>query len=232
AAPIARRLGLCPEDAEQVAWLVREHLSLYHLATRRDLGDPATLSHLTDLVGDAWRLRALYLLTVADLSTTSPTAMTSWKARMLDELLRRTDEALGRVDAHAVPQADELRRRAIAAAGADAARVRAFLASMPERYLLATPVGAIARHVRLVAQATPGRAIVHLSAVEREASGELAEVVVVAPDRPGLLARLAAMLYANRLDVQSAQLYWRGTGAAREVVDVFIVRRLDDDPGG
>ena len=31
-------------------------------------------------------LRDLYLLTVADLSTTSPTAMTSWKARMLDEL--------------------------------------------------------------------------------------------------------------------------------------------------
>ena len=37
----------------------------------------------------------LYLLTVADLSTTSPTSMTSWKARMLDELYLAADAALG-----------------------------------------------------------------------------------------------------------------------------------------
>jgi [protein-PII] uridylyltransferase len=40
------------------------------------------------------------------------------------------------------------------------------------------------------------------------------------------------MLFANRLDVQSAQLFHRDRDGAREVVDVFVVRRLDEDPGG
>jgi [protein-PII] uridylyltransferase len=230
---IARRLGLSSDEAEQVAWLVRQHLALYHFATRRDLGDPATLAQITDLVRDPWRLRALYLLTVADLSTTSPTAMTSWKARMLDELLERTEVALGQRDGRLTLQADELRRRAVAAGGPeDAHRVEAFVASMPQRYLLATPPEAIVRHARVVSQAQPGRALVHLAPLEGEGPADLAEVVIVAPDRPGLLARLAAVLYANRLDVQSAQVYSRESPAGRDAVDVFTVRRLDDDPGG
>lgn len=232
AARIARRLLLSSEDADEVAWLVREHLTLYHLATRRDLSDPATLAQVIGLVRDPWRLRALYLLTVADLSTTSPTSMTTWKARMLDDLLRRAEEAMGRERATPSLHVDELRRRAVAFAGREGPMVERFLAGMPERYVLATPPESIARHARAAAQVGPGRALVHLAPLEGEAPGDLAEVVIVAPDRPGLLARLSAMLYANRLDVQSAQLYSRVVGESIEAVDVFTVRRLDADPGG
>jgi [protein-PII] uridylyltransferase len=231
---IARRIGLSRDEAQDVAWLVREHLALYHVATRRDLGDPATIAQLTERVSDPWRLRALYLLTVADLSTTSPTSMTSWKARMLDELERRGEEALDRAGAPGVaPHADEIRRRALTLAGPDGApAVEAFLRGMPARYLVATSPDAVVRHARAAAGGDPAQPLVRLLPLEGASADDLAEVLVVALDRPGLLARLAAMLYVNRLDVQSAQVFSRSTERGYEAVDVFTVRRLDADRGG
>ncbi|MEI8257360.1 MAG: HD domain-containing protein, partial [Deltaproteobacteria bacterium] len=231
AAPIARRMGLGDDDAAQVAWLVRNHLALYHFATRRDLTDPATLAQVTTLVGDSWRLRALYLVTVADLSTTSPTAMNSWKARMLDELLRRSEDGLAAATTGITSHVDEMRRRAIAAAPpAERADVEIFLAAMPQRYVLAATAETAVRHARIVRLAHPGEPFVHIAPLD-EATADLAEVVVVAPDRSGLLSRLAAMLYVNRLDVQGAQVYSREMGYGVDAVDVFTVRRLENDPG-
>ena len=72
----------------------RLHLSMYHVATRRDLDDPATIEEFCRPIRSRELLRDLYLLTIADISTTSPTAMTSWKARMLEELYIAADAEL------------------------------------------------------------------------------------------------------------------------------------------
>ncbi len=261
---ICARFGLAKDQSEQVSWLVRQHLALYHYATRRDLSDPATLDGVVAIVQTPWRLRALYLLTVADLSTTSPTSMTSWKARMLDELLRRTEEVLVG-DAH--ENELELRKQAIfESSGADRERVKLFLDTMPTRYLQATPNESILRHARATQEHRDGQGharpddksapfvcITPLSgfngvndsanAVGANTSNslttaELCEVIIIAKDQPGLLARLAGMLASCRLDVQSAQLFSRVRTDAQtqsqetEAFDVFIVRRLDEDPGG
>src|SRR5262249_48832303 len=39
---ILARLGLAQEDVDEACHLVRKHLLMYHVATRRDLDDPAT----------------------------------------------------------------------------------------------------------------------------------------------------------------------------------------------
>ncbi len=83
---ILPRLGLTKAEVREARELVENHLLMYHVATRRDLDDAVTISEFCEACGGQESLRHLYLLTVADLSTTSPTAMTSWKARMLDEL--------------------------------------------------------------------------------------------------------------------------------------------------
>lgn len=226
APPIAARLGLGPDDAAAVAWLVLEHLTLYHAATRRDLGDPATLAALVETVRDPWRLRALYLLTVADLSTTSPTAMTSWKARMLDELYLRVDEALHGGDAPHDDRVAALRAQSLSRAPAQhRGAVERLLARMPDRYVLATSPESIVRHARALDGHPTGARRVHVAPLEGEITGELLEVLVVAPDRPGLLSLFAALLYANRLDVQGAQIYSSGGDA----VDVFVVRSSRTD---
>ncbi len=224
--PIAARLGFGPDDRHTIAWLVAEHLTLYHAATRRDLGDPATLASLVDAVRDPWRLRALYLLTVADLSTTSPTAMTSWKARMLDELFRRVDDALSDGPSGA-DRVEALRAQSLSlAADGDRDAVARLLARMPDRYVLATSPDAIARHARALDAHASTERHVDVSPLDDDPTGELFEVLFVAPDRPGLLSLFAALLYVSRLDVQSAQIYSSRGGA----VDVFVVRSSRADP--
>lgn len=221
AGPIARRLGLGDDDADAVAWLVQEHLTLYHVATRRDLGDPDTAARVGDLARDPWRLDALYLLTVADLSTTSPTAMTAWKARVLEELYARVAEALrgrpegdpGRVEAlvsQAISDAPEAER----------AGLEGYLRRMPGRYLRASSPAQLRRHARRLGGIAPGERAVCVESLPGDASGALLEVLVAAPDRPGLLSLVAATLHAHRLDVHHAEIHTRD-GAA---VDVFTAR--------
>src|SRR5580704_15504580 len=137
---------------------------MYHVATRRDLEEPATIQEFSREVHGREGLRDLYLLTVADLSTTSPTSMTSWKARMLDELYLATDAALVG-ERRSSPDASDGRwsnavleaQRAAEAMPASGDEERAdrytfladYLGSMPERYVLANAPDAIAAHAEL-----------------------------------------------------------------------------------
>ena len=57
AGPIAARLGLSAVDVAHVVWLVEEHLSLYHWATRRDTSDPEVVAEVARQVGTLDRLR-------------------------------------------------------------------------------------------------------------------------------------------------------------------------------
>ena len=221
---ILPRLGLSAEDTLEARQLIGQHLAMYHAATRRDLDDPATIEEFCRLVRGREGLRDLFLLTVADISTTSPTAMTSWKARMLDELYFAADAHLAGATDRAFDEARlaKVRAGARAAWAGDVAFLDAFLSSMPERYLLANGADAIAAHagVALDRGTTP----VH-AAVVPSRHPEFAEVCVVAEDRPGLLARIAAAITAGRLEVLAAQVYSRALPSGRsEAVDLFWVR--------
>ncbi len=67
---------------------------MYFVAVRRDFHDQAAVDEFARQVRDREGLSNLYLLTIADISTTSPTSMTAWKARMLDELFVAVDARL------------------------------------------------------------------------------------------------------------------------------------------
>jgi [protein-PII] uridylyltransferase len=92
--PVARRLGLSEPDVEAVTTLVRHHLLLPETATRRDLGDPATIEAVAAAVGDRDTLDLLYALTVADAAATGKGAWGDWKAGLVAELVARTHAAL------------------------------------------------------------------------------------------------------------------------------------------
>ncbi len=83
------------EDTELVAFLVEHHLTMSQVAQKKDLADPSVIERFAQLVGSDRRLVALYLLTVADIRGTSPRVWNAWKARLLEDLFRRTRRALG-----------------------------------------------------------------------------------------------------------------------------------------
>src|SRR5690606_41338887 len=87
AGPILDRWGLPPAERELVVLLVREHLTLVELATRRDLADPATAGALCALVGgDLQTFELLRALTIADARAAGPAAWTDWRASLVDTL--------------------------------------------------------------------------------------------------------------------------------------------------
>jgi len=224
--PVCTRLGVTPADVSHVQWLVQEHLSLYHWAMRRDTSDPDTIAEVARRVGTVERLRDLYVLTVCDLSTTNPSAMTSWKARMLDELYLATASWLDGDGRSRAPRAESLRTEARVGFVGDSGQLEleGFLESMPDRYVLANPVDVIRAHARIARDR--GSRSVHVAA-RPGPSPDIAEVIVVTDDRPGLLADVAAVLANARLDVTTAQIHTRPReGRPSEAFDVFAVRRM------
>jgi [protein-PII] uridylyltransferase len=92
---IGHRLGLSRGDIDVLATLVRHHLLLPDVATRRDLSDDGTISAVAAAVGSQLVLTLLDALTEADSLATGPSAWGSWKAELVEELVDRVAHVLG-----------------------------------------------------------------------------------------------------------------------------------------
>ncbi|HSI92334.1 MAG TPA: [protein-PII] uridylyltransferase, partial [Jiangellaceae bacterium] len=95
ATDLGRRLGLPPQDAATLGLLVRHHLLLPEMATRRDPDDPATIAAVVDAVGEADNLDLLAALTEADASAAGPLAWSPMRARLVGDLVSRVRTVLG-----------------------------------------------------------------------------------------------------------------------------------------
>ncbi len=91
---IGARMGLVPTDVDTLVTLVRLHLLLPDMATRRDLDDPATASRVAKEVGDRSTLDLLATMVEADSIATGPSAWGNWKAGLVADLVERTGRLL------------------------------------------------------------------------------------------------------------------------------------------
>jgi [protein-PII] uridylyltransferase len=98
---LAPRMGFDRHDSEVLAQMVRHHLLLPDVATRRDLSDDATIDAVAGAVGEPLVLELLAALTQADSLATGPSAWGSWKAELVRELTERVHFRLG--DSEAAP---------------------------------------------------------------------------------------------------------------------------------
>ncbi len=94
-ASIGARMGYAPDDIAVMQEMVRLHLLLPDIATRRDLTDDGTIQAVAADVGSLGTLRLLDALTEADSLATGPAAWNGWKAGLVRELVARTAVALG-----------------------------------------------------------------------------------------------------------------------------------------
>lgn len=190
-APIARavasRWGLPETEADLIARLVRWHLLLGEQATTRDPEDPATADFVMERLGSVETLDLLELLTEADAKAASAKAWSSWRERLVRQL------------------AAACRRRGVAAdplAVHPAAPTPA--GSAPPT---AMPLIGIPRAVRK-----------HPSApsFEVESGGPGSRVRVIAGDRIGLLADVAATFAMQRVGVHTARVWTQDAFAISE----------------
>ncbi len=92
--PIAKRIGFVDKDVETIKFLVKYHLLLPSVATRRDLDDPATLQSVLDVIPDMQHLELLHALSIADGEATGKAAWSEWKARLVRDLVNRVKRAM------------------------------------------------------------------------------------------------------------------------------------------
>ncbi|MEI2765788.1 MAG: [protein-PII] uridylyltransferase [Dermatophilaceae bacterium] len=130
---ILARMGVPDDDRSVVVGLVREHLALIDLATRRDPDDPRTVQAALDAVQhSAQTFELLRALTEADARAAGPAAWSDWRCALLGRLVAATRRSFA--EAGPVPMASEQRaadllsREALAtvAAGTPVVAVRAF----------------------------------------------------------------------------------------------------------
>jgi len=84
------RLGMPAEETAIVAFLVRHHLLMSHLALWRDTSDPQLVVRFAVQVGSPELLQMLYVMTCADLAAVGPGVLNSWKEEVLSDLYRHT----------------------------------------------------------------------------------------------------------------------------------------------
>ena len=218
---LTARIGLTLEDAEAVILLVAHHLTLSHIAQRRDIDDPKTVASLAEVVGTPERLRMLYLLTFADMRAVGPGVMTGWMARILWEVYTRTLVSLtgGRLER---PSRETVAERVAEEARGSRGAAVAHLAMMSDRYLATTSAQRIAAHLRLVERLEEEAVATELFHYPDLGT---AEVVIVTRDVPGLFSLIAGTLAAEGINVLSAQIHTRADGIA---LDTFQV----NDPFG
>jgi [protein-PII] uridylyltransferase len=240
---ILARLGFAEPDIEDACHLIAQHLVMYRVAARRNLEDPETVSEFARVVRGREGLRHLFLLTVADLSTTSPTSMTKWKSHMLDELFLSTDRWLDSSPTSLAARLETIKAKVARhwRAEDDPQFLAEYLGTMPEGYLLSNGPEEIANHARVAlrgrdlvvsAEVVPSRRaeVAELCVVTGERAGPLC---VVTPDRPGLLASISAAIAANGLDVHAAQVHSRRLNdGTLQAVDLFWITDRHQDPDG
>jgi [protein-PII] uridylyltransferase len=226
AARFAHEHGLSKADGELVAWLVEQHLVMSSTAQKQDLTDPEVISSFANVVKDERTLIALYILTVADIRGTSPAVWNAWKGKLLEDLFRSTRRVLrGETDYAA---------SAIAAKKAEGLRIfrgyvpepgkhEAFWKHLDDNYFQRFEVAEIAWHTRtLWSRHTPDKPIIRarLSPV-----GEGLQVLVYAPDKPGLFASITSFFDRMQFDVAAAKIYTTPHGWALDSFQVLTRTR-------
>lgn len=219
-ADVCRRLGLGDEQIDAVVFLVRNHLLMSQVAQKGDVDDQQIVAEFARLAGSIERLKALYLLTFADMRAVAPNVYNNWRDMLLGDLYMRALKVLEQGDREAVDPARRLVqvktavRQQLEGHHAPAEAIEQFLERMPDRYFLTVPEGDIALHFELMQALAKGEGFALVSRHRHFPELEYSEFLVATPDQPGLFSKIAGVLTANNLNIVSARITTRDDGVA------------------
>ncbi len=217
---ILERMLLKEEQIDAICFLIENHLIMSHFSQRRDPTDIGMLKTFCARVKNRTNLKALCLLTYADLKATSPVVWTQWKRSLLWTLYLKAHQFMAskekRPDAHY-----KARKRAILNAfseGEQREKALQHLDLLPGRYLLTMSPSRVKSHIELVDRLDGERGMV--ASRRRKHS---VEITFCTNDKPYRLSQLCGVLAMNDLNILYAHAFTRKDG---KVIDVFYVEDL------
>jgi [protein-PII] uridylyltransferase len=209
----AERIRMPAADRDEVAFLIRRHLMLSAAMQSRDVFDPQTLHDLAQQVETVERLKALTLVTYADISAVNPSAMTPWRADQLWQLYLMLHGQLNR----------ELESERLETVSSE------FLRGLPTRYLRTHTPEEVEEHIALEARSRGPKAAG--VAVDLKRLETVWQLTLVADDRPGLFAAAAGCISSFGMNILKAEAFANRQGL---VLDTFTFedphRTLDLNP--
>ncbi len=107
------RMGFDAQDVTTVTALVKYHLVLPEVATRRDLDDIGTIQSVAQLVETKLTLHLLTALAEADGLATGTTAWGTWKKELVGLLAQRTEDMLDKRYVHKTADHDRISRQTV-----------------------------------------------------------------------------------------------------------------------
>lgn len=224
---IALRLGLTQTDAEMVSFLVRNHLILSDTAQRRDINDEKLIYEFSKLVRRRENLKMLYLLTVGDLRAVSSNVWTEWKGALINELYKRSEEALeqGLDMARLTTEKYQVAREKVKTqlhGAADISIVDEFLDGFKPRYFTTYSTQEILEHFDLINRFKTDGFLAVSGAVHQQHG--YTKISVCTTDRPGIFSTIAGVLSSTGANIMDANIAVRKDGI---VIDVFRVEDVD-----
>ena len=209
------------EDTALIEYLVEAHLTMSRIAQKEDLSDPDVIEAFAKQVGDERTLTALYLLTVADIRGTSPKVWNAWKGKLLEDLYRLTLRALGgaRPNMDAEVEARKLEARQMLNLASLAPGVHQPLWDTLElSYFARHEAADIAWHTRSLLDKVATTAPLVRARVSP--LGEGLQVLVYAPDRQDLFARICGYFDGAGFNILDAKVHTTRGGYALDTFQV------------
>jgi [protein-PII] uridylyltransferase len=172
-------------------------------------------------VKDTRTLTALYLLTVADIRGTSPKVWNAWKGKLLEDLYRVTLRALGGAKPNADAEVEARKQEALHALNLyslPAGVQQPLWDTLELSYFARHDAGEIAWHARSLArEVATDRPIVR---ARPSSVGEGLQVLVYAPDRGDLFARICGYFDGAGFSILDAKIH---TTTRQYALDTFQV---------
>ena len=211
------RIEMPKPERDTVLFLIDKHLTLSAAMQSRDVFDPQAVRDVAHQVETVERLKALTLLTYADISAVNPTVMTPWRAQRLWQLYRSVYSELTR----------ELETERIESEPFISPERQEFLQGFPKRYIRTHSETEIDHHLALEQQSRKRGVAVEIA---RNETGYQLTMVTTA-DRPGLFAAVAGTLSSFGMDILKAEAFSNRRGL---ILDTFTfadpLRTLELNP--
>jgi [protein-PII] uridylyltransferase len=192
------------------------------------LSDPDVVKAFARSVGNERYLRALYLLTVADIRGTSPKVWNAWKGKLLEDLYRASAAVLGGQTHDPQAMVEMRKREALQTLDLYAMPFEAhkeLWSTLDVGYFMRHEAGDIAWHTRQLsrplalakAQGVPAGVTVK---ARLSPLGEGLQVMVYTPDQPDLFARICGYFDQAEFSILDAKVHTAKNGYALDTFQV------------
>jgi len=227
-----RQHGVSKDDTQLIAFLVREHLTMSRVAQKEDLSDPDVIQSFCQRVGSERYLRALYLLTVADIRGTSPKVWNAWKGKLLEDLYRASAAVLGGQTHDPDAVVETRKRQALETLNLYAMPFEShkdLWASLDVGYFMRHEAADIAWHTRQLSRPlalAKAAGVAPSVTVKARLSplGEGLQVMVYTPDQTDLFARICGYFDQAGFSILDAKVHTARNGFAIDTFQVVTPR--------